>query len=79
MASRGTDLDSRFGWRTATSRRHPIGKRADTAPEGEGIRYPGTGLKPDPLELLAALRAQRRGTKRPKVTVYEHADLDVAE
>ncbi|WP_051838349.1 DUF6292 family protein [Streptomyces sp. NRRL F-2580] len=71
--------DSRFGWRTATSRRHPIGKSTDTAPEGEGIRYLGTGLKPDPEELLAALRDQRRGTKRPKVTADEHCDLDVAE
>lgn len=34
--------DERFGWRTATSRRHPLGKHADTAPEGEGIRCLGS-------------------------------------
>lgn len=71
--------DSRYGWRTSTSRRHPIGKDTDTAPEGEGIRYLGTGLKPDPEELLAALQDQRRGTKRPKLTADEHADPEVAE
>ncbi|MEU5150054.1 hypothetical protein AB0G42_23095 [Streptomyces yangpuensis] len=71
--------DSRYGWRTATSRRHPIGKHTDTAPEGEGIRYLGTGLKPDPEELLAALRDQRRGTKRPKATAEEGTGLEVAE
>ncbi|MFG2667669.1 hypothetical protein ACGFY6_25920 [Streptomyces sp. NPDC048387] len=58
--------DSRFGWRTSTSRRHPIGKDTDTAPEGEGIRYLGSGLRPEPEELLAALRDGRKGTKRPK-------------
>lgn len=63
--------DSRYGWRTSTSRRHPIGKDTDTAPEGEGIRYLGSGLRPDPDELLAALRDQRRGTKRPKATMDE--------
>ncbi|MFE5483028.1 DUF6292 family protein [Streptomyces sp. NPDC056527] len=57
--------DERFGWRTATSRRHPIGKPTETAPEGEGIRYLGSGLRPEPEELLAALRDRRKGTKRP--------------
>ncbi|MFB6809478.1 hypothetical protein [Streptomyces sp. NPDC056387] len=71
--------DSRYGWRTSTSRRHPIGKDTDTAPEGEGIRCLGTGLKPEPEELHAALQDQRRGTKRPKVTADEHADPEVAE
>lgn len=71
--------DSRYGWRTATSRRHPIGKHTDTAPEGEGIRYLGTGLQPDPEELLEALRDQRRGTKRPKATADEDTGLEVAE
>ncbi|MFE6714012.1 hypothetical protein [Streptomyces sp. NPDC057695] len=63
--------DSRFGWRTSTSRRHPIGKDTDTAPEGEGIRYLGSGLRPDPEELLAALRDGRKGTKRPKAATGE--------
>ncbi|GGR41436.1 DUF6292 family protein [Streptomyces roseolus] len=57
--------DDRFGWRTATSRRHPIGKYTDTAPEGEGIRYLGIGPRPEPEELLDALRDRRKGTKRP--------------
>ncbi|MGO4459888.1 hypothetical protein AB4039_21710 [Streptomyces sp. M-16] len=63
--------DSRYGWRTSTSRRHPIGKDTDTAPEGEGIRYLGSGLRPDPEELLAALRDGRKGTKRPKAATDE--------
>ncbi|MEU6620824.1 hypothetical protein ABZ926_08555 [Streptomyces litmocidini] len=57
--------DERFGWRTATSRRHPIGKPIDTPPEGEGIRYLDSGLRPEPEELLAALHDARKGTKRP--------------
>ncbi|WP_371640981.1 DUF6292 family protein [Streptomyces virginiae] len=57
--------DDRSGWRTSTSRRHPIGKATDTPPEGEGIRYLGSGLRPEPEELLAALRDGRKGTKRP--------------
>ncbi|MFE9927843.1 hypothetical protein [Streptomyces sp. NPDC005533] len=57
--------DSRYGWRTSTSRRHPIGKDTCTPPEGEGIRYLGSGLQPEPEELLAALRDGRKGTKRP--------------
>jgi hypothetical protein len=64
--------DERYGWRTATSRRHPIGKPTTTAPEGEGIQYLGSGLRPEPEELLAALRDQRRGTKRPRATMDDH-------
>ncbi|MFI8515302.1 DUF6292 family protein [Streptomyces sp. NPDC085460] len=59
--------DERYGWRTADNRRHPIGKYTETAPEGEGIRYLGSGLRPDPAELLDALLDGRKGTKRPKV------------
>lgn len=59
--------DERYGWRTATSRRHPIGKDAGTAPEGEGIRYLGSGTRPEPAELLEALADGRKGSKRPKV------------
>jgi hypothetical protein len=59
--------DERYGWRTATSRRHPIGKGAGTAPEGEGIRYLGSGIRPEPAELLEALADGRKGSKRPKV------------
>ncbi|MEV8536145.1 DUF6292 family protein [Streptomyces sp. NPDC051211] len=64
--------DSRYGWRTSTSRRHPIGKATDTPPEGEGIRYLGSGLRPEPEELLAALRDGRKGSKRPKAGM-EHS------
>ncbi|MFI0219891.1 DUF6292 family protein [Streptomyces lydicus] len=52
-----------YGWRTATSRRHPIGKH--TAPEGEGIRYLSTDLQPKPADVLQALADRRRGRKHP--------------
>ncbi|MGW8726337.1 DUF6292 family protein [Streptomyces sp. NPDC055808] len=68
--------DSRYGWRTSTSRRHPIGKDTETAPEGEGIRYLGSGLRPEPEELLAALRDGRKGTKRPKASMDEPASSE---
>lgn len=47
--------DERYGWRTATSRRHPIGKDTTTPPEGDGVRYLAAGVWPPPDELLAAL------------------------
>ncbi|MEW1892319.1 DUF6292 family protein [Streptomyces sp. NPDC085659] len=47
--------DERFGWRTATSRRHPIGKDAGTRPEGEGIHYLASGTHPDPEVLIGSL------------------------
>ncbi|MFJ5803780.1 DUF6292 family protein [Streptomyces decoyicus] len=56
--------DERYGWRTATSRRHPIGK--DGTPEGEGIRYLSTDLQPKPADVLAALADGRRGRKGPQ-------------
>ncbi|MCM2424149.1 DUF6292 family protein [Streptomyces sp. RKAG293] len=59
--------DERYGWRTATSRRHPLGKESGTPPEGEGIRYLGSGLQPRPDELLDALGDGRKGSKGPKV------------
>ncbi|WOX26363.1 DUF6292 family protein [Streptomyces solicathayae] len=57
--------DERYGWRTATSRRHPIGKDTGAAPEREGIRYIGHGIHPESAELLEALADGRKGTKRP--------------
>ncbi|WP_328884992.1 DUF6292 family protein [Streptomyces sp. NBC_00316] len=51
--------DERFGWRTATSRRHPIGRNHTSAPEGEGIHYLGDGIRPKPAELLRALASAR--------------------
>lgn len=48
--------DERHGWRTATSRRHPLGKSAQWPPATDGVRHlvPGT-TTPTPAELLAAL------------------------
>ncbi|MFC7261470.1 hypothetical protein [Streptomyces lutosisoli] len=58
--------DERYGWRTAVSRRHPIGREAGTPPEGGGIRYLSEDQQPDPAELLAALADGRRGSRHPK-------------
>ncbi|MFF0630607.1 hypothetical protein [Streptomyces sp. NPDC004296] len=52
-----------YGWRTAVSRRHPIGKVS--APEGEGIRYLSGELQPKTSVLIDALADGRRGRKRP--------------
>ncbi|WP_435607419.1 hypothetical protein [Streptomyces ardesiacus] len=57
--------DERYGWRTAVSRRHPIGKDTGTPPEGDGIRYLSTEQQPEAAELLAALTDGRRGSRRP--------------
>ncbi|MDH2393738.1 DUF6292 family protein [Streptomyces sp. HNM0663] len=58
--------DERYGWRTATSRRHPIGKDTGTPPEGEGIRYLGSSTRPQPAELLEQLADRRKGSKHPR-------------
>ncbi|MEU3891845.1 hypothetical protein [Streptomyces sp. NPDC029041] len=58
--------DERYGWRTAVSRRHPIGKETGTSPEGDGIRYLSEEQQPEPAELLAALTDGRRGSRQPK-------------
>ncbi|MFE7111102.1 DUF6292 family protein [Streptomyces sp. NPDC057575] len=58
--------DDRYGWRTATSRRHPIGKQTGTAPQGEGVRYLGSGTRPEPDEVLEQLADSRKGSKHPK-------------
>ncbi|WLQ53919.1 DUF6292 family protein (plasmid) [Streptomyces poriferorum] len=47
--------DERHGWRTATSRRHPLTRGAAVPPEGDGIRYLATGITPPPRALIAAL------------------------
>ncbi|MDF3141818.1 MULTISPECIES: hypothetical protein [unclassified Streptomyces] len=57
--------DERYGWHTATNRRHPMGKDTGTAPEGEGIRYLSAEHQPEPADLLAALADGRRGSRRP--------------
>lgn len=58
--------DERYGWRTAVSRRHPIGKETGTPPEDDGIRYLSEEQQPEPAELLAALADRRRGSRHPK-------------
>ncbi|MYS39648.1 hypothetical protein K388_07183 [Streptomyces sp. KhCrAH-43] len=50
--------DERYGWRTATNGRHPIGKDTGTRPEGDGIRYLAAGTYPDPEDLLASFRSR---------------------
>ncbi|MFC8645703.1 DUF6292 family protein [[Kitasatospora] papulosa] len=49
--------DERYGWRTATSRRHPLTKGAVPPSPGDGIRYLAQGTTPLPDALTAALRA----------------------
>ncbi|WP_395367033.1 hypothetical protein ACHGLA_36460 [Streptomyces sp. YH02] len=58
--------DERYGWRTAISRRHPIGKETGIPPEGDGIRYLSEDQQPEPAELLGALTDGRRGSRQPK-------------
>ncbi|MEU5971871.1 hypothetical protein [Streptomyces globisporus] len=49
--------DEGAGWRTATSRRHPLARGAAVPPEGDGVRYLATGTTPPPAALIAALTA----------------------
>ncbi|WP_331733772.1 DUF6292 family protein (plasmid) [Streptomyces sp. NBC_01220] len=49
--------DERYGWRTATSRRHPLTRGAAVPPDGDGVRYLAPGITPPPHALIAALRA----------------------
>jgi hypothetical protein len=44
----------RHGWRTATSRRHPLG-RAVWPPDGDGVRHLPGGITPAPGALVQAL------------------------
>ncbi|MEV5204384.1 DUF6292 family protein [Streptomyces sp. NPDC053720] len=57
--------DERYGWRTATNRLHPIGKDTGAPPEGAGIRYIGSGIRPEPAELLEALDDESKGSGHP--------------
>ncbi|WP_405632391.1 DUF6292 family protein [Streptomyces sp. NBC_01174] len=49
--------DERHGWRTATSRRHPLTKGATPPPSGDGIRYLAEGITPPAEAVTAALAA----------------------
>ncbi|MGW4784979.1 DUF6292 family protein [Streptomyces sp. NPDC004230] len=62
--------DERYGWRTAVSRRHPMGRETGEAPEGEGIRYLSQEQLPEPADVLAAFTDGRRGSRQPR-TIYE--------
>ncbi|MET8571897.1 hypothetical protein [Streptomyces sp. NPDC004783] len=53
----------RHGWRTATSRRHPLGRGAAWPPPGEGVRDLATGTTPTPADLVKALRQPWRSRK----------------
>lgn len=48
--------DERYGWRTATSRRHPIRKDTGARPAGEGICYLAPQLRPEPTRVPKLLR-----------------------
>lgn len=56
------------GWRTAENRRHPIGKKSDSTPVGQGIRYLDRGRQPEPAEVLAALKATSAWAQTPRCT-----------
>ncbi|MFI8008255.1 DUF6292 family protein [Streptomyces sp. NPDC086010] len=47
--------DERHGWRTATSRRHPLTRGAVPPPSGDGVRYLADDTTPPPDALIAAL------------------------
>ncbi|MGW1364501.1 DUF6292 family protein [Streptomyces chartreusis] len=69
--------DERYGWRTAVSRRHPMGKDSGHPPQGEGIRYLSAAQQPQPADVLAALTDKRRGSRLPPVThTLSREDLD---
>lgn len=57
--------DERWGWRTATSRRHPIGRESGEAPQADGVRYLSRHLQPVPAEIVDALYDGRRGSSLP--------------
>lgn len=57
--------DERYGWRTATSRRHPLGRDTGQTPHGEGIRYLSADQQPSVEDVLTALYDGRHGTRRP--------------
>ncbi|MGV0101262.1 DUF6292 family protein, partial [Streptomyces californicus] len=48
--------DERYGWRTASSRRHPIAKGAALPSEGGSVRYLAGGITPPPGDVVTALR-----------------------
>ncbi|MFE1954553.1 DUF6292 family protein, partial [Streptomyces sp. NPDC059524] len=57
--------DERWGWRTAGSRRHPIGRETGSPPEGDGIRYLSPDARVPVQELIISIREGRRGGRQP--------------
>lgn len=57
--------DERWGWRTAASRRHPLGRESGSPPQGEAIRFLSPHQQPTAREILDALFDGRRGSSRP--------------
>ncbi|MBO1332556.1 hypothetical protein [Streptomyces sp. VRA16 Mangrove soil] len=57
--------DERWGWRTATSRRHPIGKETGQPPQGDGIRYISPAPQPRAEDILNVLTESRRESRTP--------------
>ncbi|MFE7056901.1 DUF6292 family protein [Streptomyces californicus] len=47
--------DERYGWRTASSRRHPITKGAARPSAGGSVRYLAGGITPPPGDVVTAL------------------------
>ncbi|MEU1439356.1 hypothetical protein ABZ438_35580 [Streptomyces sp. NPDC005786] len=50
--------DERSGWRTAISRRHPIGRDSTTTSDAGGTHNLAAGIRPSPDELRAALTSK---------------------
>ncbi|MFC9431523.1 DUF6292 family protein [Streptomyces sp. NPDC056987] len=55
--------DERYGWRTAPDTRITA---EPEPPAGPGIRYLARGVRPEPADVVSALRDRRIGTKRPR-------------
>ncbi|MFI7388518.1 hypothetical protein [Streptomyces sp. NPDC049813] len=56
--------DERWGWRTALSRRHPLGRETGRPPQGKGIRY-YKGAQPGPEEVVEGIYDGRLRSSRP--------------
>ncbi|GAA2345167.1 hypothetical protein OKJ48_40020 [Streptomyces kunmingensis] len=57
--------DERWGWRTATSRRHPLGRETGMPPEGRGTRYLCGSLQPSAKDVCESLCDSRQGSHQP--------------
>ncbi len=57
--------DERWGWRTATNRRHPLGRETGTPPQGEGILYLSGQLQASAQDVVEALHDGRHRSHQP--------------